>query len=198
MSFTSPLAIIVYVIVAILLTSTVLRRLTKEKFVVAIMRSSPRHRKEIIESYRRIVKLYKVLIAAYVIIVPVLIYLHFGPEHGEGILLALAGFFILLIIKAIEDIQYRNHVIARLESEQEALSQANVASIAQAAFETRARKWKVMVFVILIVVMFATIIAFYCTVGGPWWFYMIVSILMILAVAWGFCWRISTNRKGKR
>jgi hypothetical protein len=30
------------------------------------------------------------------------------------------------------------------------------------------------------------LVAFYCTMGGPWWFYLIVSVLMILAVAWGF------------
>ena len=186
MLFTSPLAIIVYVILAILLASTILRRLTKEKFIVVIMRSSPQHRKRIIGSYRRIVKLYKILIGAYVIIIPILIYLHFGPENGEGILLAAAGFFALLIIKAIEGIQYRNTVIARLETEHAASRQVDAAYVSEEEFEAKVRKWKVIAFDILIVVMFATIIAFYFTMGGPWWIYVAALIICFLAVTLGF------------
>jgi hypothetical protein len=186
MLFTSPLAIIVYVILAILLASTMLRRLTKEKFIVAIMRTPPRNITRTIQSYRTIVKMYKILIGAYVIIIPILIYLHFGPENGEGILLAVAGFFALLIIKAIEDIQYRNTVIARLEAEHAASRQVDTVSVSEEEFEAKVRKWKVIVFDILIIVMFATIIAFYFTMGGPWWIYVAALIICFLAVTLGF------------
>jgi hypothetical protein len=186
MSYTSPLAIVVYLILAILFVTTMLRRLTKEKFIVAMMRSSPQHRKRVIGSYRKIVKMYTILIVVYCVLIPTFTYLHFGPENGEGILLAAAGLFILLIIKAIEDIQYRNHVIVRLENEHAASQHVGAASVSQEAFEAKVRKWKTIVFVILIVVMFATIIAFYYTMGGPWWIYVVALVICFLTVALGF------------
>ena len=186
MSATSPLAIIVYVICAILLVTTILRRFTMEKFIVALMRSSPQHRKRIIGSYRRIVKLYKILIVGYAVLIPLFVYLHFGPEHGEGVLLFVVWILALLLLKAIEDIQYRNIVITRVESEHNTLQHVNAAHVAKVELEARARKWKVIAVVIALVCMVAVLLAFYVTMGGPWWFYMIVSILMILAVAWAF------------
>lgn len=186
MLFTSPLAIIVYVILAILFVTTMLRRLTKEKFIVAILRSSPQHRRRIIGSYSRIVKLYKILIVGYAIVILILIYLNFGPEKGEGILLGVAGFFVLLIIKALEDIQYRNQVIARLEDEDAASQHGGAASVSEVAFEAKVRKWKTISLVILIVLMLATIIAFYFTVGGPWWIYVVALIICFVTVALGF------------
>jgi hypothetical protein len=186
MSATSPLVIMVYVILAILLASTMLRRFTKEKFITAIMRSSPRNINRTIQSYRTIVKMWKILMVAYFVLIPLLIYLHFGPENGEGFLLFVAGILALLLIKAIEDIQYRNTVIARLETELPTLRHVDAAPVAEEAFEAGARKWRIIALVIALVCMVAVLVAFYCTMGGPWWFYLIVSVLMILAVAWGF------------
>jgi hypothetical protein len=186
MSVTSPLAIIVYVILAILLASTMLRRLTREKFIVAMMRSSPEHRKRITGSYRRIVKVYKILIVGYCVLIPTFTYLHFGPEKGEGILLFVAGILALLLIKAVEDIQYRNHVISRLKAEPSTARHLNAIPVAEEVFEARMRKWKKIALVIVLVCSVALLVAFYFTLGGPWWFYIIVSILMILAVALGF------------
>jgi F0F1-type ATP synthase assembly protein I len=186
MSATSPLVIIVYVILAILLASTMLRRFTREKFIIAIMRSSPRTITRIIQSYRTIVKMYKILVVCYCVFIPLFIYLHFGPENGEGLLLFLAGILALLLIKAIEDIQYRNTVIARLEAELPTVRQVDAASGVEEAFEARVRKWRTIALVIALVCMVAVLVGFYVTMGGPWWFYLIVSLIMALAVAWGF------------
>ena len=184
MSPTSPLVIIVYVIFAILLASTMLRRFAREKLITALLRSSPRNITRIIRSYRTIVKMYRILIVCYVVFILLLIYLHFGPENGEGFLLFVAGILALLLIKSIEDIQYRNTVIARLEAELPTVRQVDVAS--EEVFEARARKWRAIAMVIALVCMVAVLLAFYVTMGGPWWFYLIASILMLLAVAWGF------------
>jgi cation transport ATPase len=128
--------------------------------------------------------MYKILIVGYCVLIPLLIYLHFGPENGEGFLLFVAGILALMLIKAIEDIQYRNTVIARLEAELPTVRSVDAAS--EKAFEARARKWRTIALVIALVCMVAVLLAFYNTMGGPWWFYLIVSILMILAVVWGF------------
>ena len=184
MSPTSPLIIIVYVILAILLASTMLRRFAREKFINAILRSSPRNISRIINSYKTIVKMWKILIVGYCVLIPLLVYLHFGPENGEGVLLFVVGIIVLMLIKAVEDMQYRNTVIARLEAELPTVRQVDAAS--GKAFEQRARKWRIIALVIVLVCMVAVLLAFYFTMGGPWWFYLIVSILMILAVAWGF------------
>ena len=186
MFFTSPLAIIVYVICAILLASTILRRLTKEKLIVAIMRTPPRNKTRTIKSYRMVVKMWKILIVGDVVLIPLFLYLHFGPENGEGVLLFVAGILALFLIKALEDIQYRNTVIARLEIELPTVRHVDAAPIAEEAFEARVRKWKIIAVVIALVCMVAVLVAFYFTMGGPLWFYLVVSILMILAVVWGF------------
>jgi hypothetical protein len=184
MSPTSPLVIIVYVILAILFASSMLRRFTREKFITALLRSSPRNITRIIQSYRTIVKMYKILIVGYCVLIPLLIYLHFGSENGEGVLLLFAGIIALMLIKAIEDIQYRNIMIARLEAELPTVRQVD--TVSEEAFEARARKWRGIALVIALVCMVAVLLAFYVTMGGPWWFYLIASIVMLLAVAWGF------------
>jgi hypothetical protein len=150
------------------------------------MRSSPQHRQRIIGSYGKIVKMYKMLIVGYCVLIPLFMYLHFGPEHGEGVLLFVVWILALLLIKAIEDIQYRNIVIARLETEHAASQYVNTAPVAKVEFEARARKWRIIALVIALVFMVAVLLAFYVTMGGPWWFYLVVSIFMILAVVWGF------------
>ena len=186
MSPTSPLVIIVYVILAILLASTMLRRFAKEKLITALLRSSPRNITRIIRTYRTIAKMYRILIVAYCVLIPLLIYLHFGPENGQGFLLFLAGILVLMLIKAVEDIQYRTTLIARLEAGLPTVRSVDAASVSEEEFKARARKWRIIALVIALVCMVAVIVAFYATMGGPWWFYLIVSILMILAVAWGF------------
>jgi len=130
--------------------------------------------------------MYKMLIGGYCVLIPLLIYLHFGPEDGEGVLLFVAGILALMLIKAIEDIQYRNTVIAKLEAELPTVRQVDATAGAEEEFEARARKWRTIALVIALVCMVAVLVAFYVTMGGPWWFYLVVSILMILAVAWGF------------
>jgi hypothetical protein len=186
MSATSPLVNIVYVILAILLASTMLRRFTREKFITALLRSSPRNITRIIQSYRTIVKMYKILIVAYCVLIPLLIYLHFGPENGEGFLLFVVGILALLLLKAIEDIQYRNTVIVRLEAELPTVQSVDAASVSEEGFKARARKWRIIALVIALVCMVAVLIAFYATMGGPWWFYLAALILMVLAVVWWF------------
>ena len=128
--------------------------------------------------------MYKILIVAYCVLIPLLIYLHFGPENGAGFLLFVAGIIALMLIKAIEDIHYRNTVIARLEAELPTVRQVDAAP--EKAFEARAQKWRIIALVIALACMVAVLVGFYVTMGGPWWFYLIVSILMLLAVAWGF------------
>ena len=184
MSPTSPLVIIVYVILAILLASTMLRRFTREKLIAAILRSSPRNITRIINSYRTIVKMWKILIVGYCVLIPVFVYLHFGPENGEGVLLFVVGIIVLMLIKAVEDIHYRNTVIARLEAELPTVRHIDTAS--EKAFEARARKWRIIALVIALVCMVAVLLAFYLTMGGPWWFYLVILFIMVLAVAWGF------------
>ncbi|MBN1255986.1 MAG: hypothetical protein JXA50_11980 [Deltaproteobacteria bacterium] len=186
MSATSPLAIILYVIFVIVFTSAILRRLTKEKYIVALLRSPLQHRKQIIGSYRRTAKMYKILIVVYCVLIPLFIYLHFGPENGEGVLFYGVGIIVLMLIKAIEDIQYRNAVIARLEAENTASNKMNTAPVSQERLEATVRKWRIIVLVIALICMVAILVAFYFTMGGPWWFYLIFLVVMILTVALGF------------
>ena len=186
MSATSPLAIMVYVILVMLLASTILRRFTKEKYIVALLRSSLQHRKHVIGSYRRTAKMYTILIVVYCALIPVLLYVYFNREQGEWTLLVGAGILVLMLIKAIEDIHYRHTVIARLEAENAPSQTMDAAPVFQKRLEARVRKWRIIALVIALVCMVAVLAAFYFTLGGPWWFYLIVSIVMILAVALGF------------
>jgi len=115
---TSTLAIIVYVGLGMLLVMTIVRRLTKEKQIEAILRTSPGNITQTIDAYRTMVKVSKALIIIDIVLIPLFIYLHFGPQEKQGILLIVAGLLVLMVIKAFEDIQYRKGVIARLEAEQ--------------------------------------------------------------------------------
>ncbi len=115
---TSTLAIIVYVGIGMLLVMTILRRLTKEKQIEALLKTSPGNITQTIDAYRTMVKISKALIIIDIFLIPLFIYLHFGPQEKQGILLIVAGLLVLMIIKALEDIQYRKSVIARLEAEQ--------------------------------------------------------------------------------
>ena len=186
MSATSPLAIMVYVILVMLLASTILRRFTKEKYIVALLRSSLQHRQLVIGSYRRTAKMYTILIVVYCVLIPVLLYLYFNREQGEWMLLVGAGILVLMLIKAIEDIHYRNTVIARLEAENAASQKMDTAPVFQERLEARVRKWRIIALVIALVCMVAVLVAFYVTLGGPWWFYLIFFVVMILAVVLGF------------
>ena len=115
---TSTLAIIVYVGLGMLLAMTIVRRLTREKQIEAILRTSPGTITQTIDAYRTMVKVSKALIIIDIVLIPLFIYLHFGPQEKQGILLIVAGLLVLMVIKAFEDIQYRKGVIARLEAEQ--------------------------------------------------------------------------------
>jgi hypothetical protein len=115
---TSTLAIIVYVGLGMLVAMTIARRLTKEKQIEAILRTSPGNITQTIDAYRTMVKVSKALIIIDILLIPLFIYLHFGPQEKQGILLIVAGLLVLMVIKAFEDIQYRKSVIARLEVEQ--------------------------------------------------------------------------------
>jgi len=185
MSATSPLAIMVYVILVMLLASTLLRHLTKEKYIVALLRSSLQHRKQVIGSYRMTAKMYKMLIVVYCLLIPLLLYLYFNREQGEWTLLVGAGILVLMLIKAIEDIHYRNTVIARLEAGDAASQKMNTAPVSQGRLEAKVRKWRIIALVIALVCMVVLLVAFYFTLGGPWWFYLVASILMISVVALG-------------
>jgi membrane protein YdbS with pleckstrin-like domain len=185
MSATSPLAIMVYVILAMLLASTILRRFTKEKYIVALLRSSLQHRKHVIGSYKRTAKVYTIFIVVYCALIPVLLYLYFNREQGEWTLLVGAGVLVLMLIKAVEDIHYRNTVIARLEAKDAASHNMDTAPVSQERLETKVRKWRTIVLVIALICMVAILVAFYFTMGGPWWFYLIFLIVMVLAVALG-------------
>jgi len=185
MSATSPLAIMVCVILVMLLASTLLRHLTKEKYIVALLRSSLQHRKQVIGSYRMTAKMYKMLIVVYCLLIPLLLYLYFNREQGEWTLLVGAGILVLMLIKAIEDIHYRNTVIARLEAGDAASQKMNTAPVSQGRLEAKVRKWRIIALVIALVCMVVLLVAFYFTLGGPWWFYLVASILMISVVALG-------------
>ena len=115
---TSTLAIIVYVGLGMLLVMTIVRRLTKEKQIKAILRTPLDNITQTIDAYRTMVKISKALIIIDIFLIPLFIYLHFGPQGKQGILLIVAGLLVLMVIKAFEDIQYRKSVIARLEAEQ--------------------------------------------------------------------------------
>jgi len=115
---TSTLAIIVYVGLGMLLVMTIVRRLTKEKQIEAILRTPTGNITQTIDAYRTMVKVSKALIIIDMLLIPLFIYLHFGPQERQGILLIVAGLLVLMVIKAFEDIQYRKGVIARLEVEQ--------------------------------------------------------------------------------
>jgi len=115
---TSTLTIIVYVGLGMLLVMTIVRRLTREKQIEAILRTPPDNITQTIDAYRTMVKVSKALIIIDMLLIPLFIYLYFGPQEKQGILLVVAGLLVLMVIKAFEDIQYRKSVIARLEAEQ--------------------------------------------------------------------------------
>jgi hypothetical protein len=115
---TSTLAIIVYVGLGMLVAMTIARRLTKEKQIEAILRTPTGNITQTIDAYRTMVKVSKALIIIDILLIPLFIYLYFGPQEKQGILLIVAGLLVLMVIKAFEDIQYRKSVIARLEAEQ--------------------------------------------------------------------------------
>src|SRR4030042_833480 len=112
----STLAIIVYVGLGMLLVMTIVRRLTKEKQIKAILRTPLDNITQTIDAYRTMVKVSKALIIIDMLLIPLFVYLHFGPQEKQGILLIVAGLLVLMVIKAFEDIQYRKSVIARLEA----------------------------------------------------------------------------------
>ena len=128
---TSTLAIIVYVGIGMLLVMTILRRLTKEKQIEAILRTPNGNITQTIDAYRTMVKVSKALIIIDIFLIPLFIYLHFGPQEKQGILLIVAGLLVLMIIKAFEDIQYRKSVIARLEAEQGTLQKGGTGHISK-------------------------------------------------------------------
>lgn len=175
----------VYVILVMLLASTILRRFTKEKYLVALLRSSLQHRKQVIGSCRRTARVYTILMVVYCVLIPVLLYLYFNREQGQWTLLVGAGILVLMLIKAVEDIHYRHTVIARLEAEDAASQKMDPAPVSQERLEARVRKWRIIALVIALVSMVAVLVAFYFTMGGPWWFYLIFVVVMTLAVALG-------------
>ncbi len=118
MEATSTLAVIVYVGIGMLLVMTIARRLTKEKQIEAILRTPLDNITQTIDAYKTMVKVSKALIIIDMLLIPFFIYLHFGPQGKQGILLIVAGLLVLMVIKAFEDIQYRKGVIARLEAKQ--------------------------------------------------------------------------------
>jgi membrane protein YdbS with pleckstrin-like domain len=183
---TSPLAIIFYVILAMLLVSTIGRRLAKEKLIDAILRTPSSNITRTINSYRTVVKMWKMLIVGDVVLIPLLVYLYFAREKGEWTILVAAGIITLLVIKAIEDIQYRKSVIARLETEQAKSQKVGASHISEKEFDARVRKWKLIALAISVLALAAVVAAFYFTAGGPWWFYALVSIILLSAVALGF------------
>ena len=126
---TSTLAIIVYVGLGMLLVMTIVRRLTKEKQIETILKTSPGNITQTIDAYRTMVKVSKALIIIDILLIPLFLYLYFGPQEKQGILLIVAGLLVLMVIKAFEDIQYRKSVIARLEAEQSASQKKDKESI---------------------------------------------------------------------
>jgi len=115
---TLSFAIIVYVGVGMLAAMTIVRRLTKEKQIEAVLRTPPGDITQTIDAYRTMVKISKALIIVDIPLIALFVYLHFGPQGKQGILLIVAGLLVLMVVKAVEDIQYRKSVIARLEGEQ--------------------------------------------------------------------------------
>lgn len=101
-----------------LLLMTIMRRLTREKQIEAILKTSPERITQTIEAYKTMVKVSQALVIIDILLIPFFIYLHFGPQEKQGILLIVAGLLFLMMIKGFEDIQYRKGVIARLEAAQ--------------------------------------------------------------------------------
>jgi len=115
---TSSFAIIVYVGLGMLVAMTIIRRLTKEKQIEAVLRTSPGNITQTIDAYKTMIKISKALIIVDIPLIALFLYLHFGPQRQQGILLVVAGLLALMVAKAVEDIQYRRSFIARLEAEQ--------------------------------------------------------------------------------
>lgn len=115
---TSSFAIIVYVGMGMLVAMTIVRRLTKEKQIEAVLRTSPGNITQTIDAYKTMIKISKALIIVDIPLIALFLYLHFGPQRQQGILLVIAGLLALMVAKAVEDIQYRRGFIARLEAEQ--------------------------------------------------------------------------------
>jgi hypothetical protein len=128
---TSPLALIVYVGLGMLVAMTIVRRLTREKQIEAILKTSPERITQTIDAYKTMVKVSQALIIIDILLIPFFIYLHFGPQEKQGIFLIVAGLLFLMVVKAFEDIQYRKSMIARLEAEQGRSRQGGIGQISK-------------------------------------------------------------------
>jgi hypothetical protein len=183
---TSPLAILFYVMLAMLFVSTIARRLGKEKHIAAIMRTTPSNITRIINSYKTVEKMFKTLIVVDLIAIPALIYFYFRAEEQQGIFLGFAGLLVLLIIKAFEDIQYRNMMISRLEAGRTTAEKVVAPHISEKEFEAKVRKRRILAIPISFAMLLVTITALHMTMGGSLEVYVVTLIIGLLAIGLGF------------
>ena len=184
--FTSPFAIVIYIIVAVVFIMTIIAHMHKEKYVASILQASPTRRARIIKSYKNLRQIHKILISSllFLIILMIIVYLW---ESRADFMLLMIGFTIMVLIKVIEAMLFRKSIISRVETEQSTtLQQVTVTDEAQTDTTDKLHKVNIRLSIIGISITVVTLSAFsialYSTIGGPVWAYVAITIVTLLAV----------------
>ena len=184
--FTSPVAIVLYVISAIGLIATIIAHMHKEKYITSILKSSPVRRTRMIKAYRNIISLQKILICILPILIVLMIIDYFVVSKDDFLLLMI-GFAAIALIKVIEDILFRKYVIARVETGEYATDPQFTAPDYSPAYTTsKIRKLNIRLSLIGITISVVMLSAFstalYFTIGGHVWAYVVITIFTLLVV----------------
>jgi uncharacterized membrane protein len=107
------------------------------------------------------------------------------PNDDNAFLFA-SGMFAISTIFMIEDRHYRKSMIARLEALQnEAVPQIATPEASPAVVAARVRKVKIILFSMMCVFLIGPIIALYFTIDMPWWLFLALLAVYLVAVAIG-------------
>lgn len=180
MSFTSPLAIVFYVMAAILVIMTVVRRITKDRLIDSVLQSPQRNIENFKQSNEKLVKLHKLLIFTYPIIIAAFLYVQFGLDDDFD-LLPIVGLLVFLMIKAVEEIQFRSSLLKSLAGKQVHNFQSETTDNQdELPKPILAKKYLLSIFIaIMLVCILAPMVAGYFTIGGPWWLWVITTFIVI-------------------
>lgn len=186
MTFTSPLAIFMYVVSAISLIATAIAHIRKEKYISSILQSSPTRRTRLIKSYKNMIKLLKLLTFVSLISIIAMISSYFILSKDDFFLLMI-GFAVVVLVTMIADILLRQSVVTRVDIDEYAADPQFTANYdAPADTAAKVRKVNLRLSIIGISITFTMFSAFaaalYFTIGGPVLAYVLVTLFALLIV----------------
>ena len=184
--FSSPVAIFLYVVSVIGLIAAVIAHMHKEKYISSILQSSPTRRSRLIQSYKNMIRMQRLLIFVLLISIVTMI-ISYCVLDKDNFFLLMIGFAVVVIIKMVADMLLRRSVIARVEVNQYATDpQFTAPDYSQEDTSTKVRRVNFRLSIIGIsipaIMLAAFAIVLYFTVGGPAWAYAIVTLFALLVV----------------